>query len=62
MRLIEPLRAMRMVYYLAWCARQSRDCAFLQNHPGWGGPAFWARELADLEGQLEVIRCGLGAG
>jgi Ser/Thr protein kinase RdoA (MazF antagonist) len=56
LRLIESLRAMRMTYYLAWCARQSRDASFLQNHPGWGTRAFWAKELADLETQLEVVR------
>lgn len=57
--LIEPLRVMRMLYYLAWCARQSRDVAFLQNHPEWGTHAFWARELADLEAQFDVIRNGI---
>jgi len=57
--LIEPLRVMRMVYYLAWCARQSHDAAFLQNHPDWGSRAFWARELAELEIQFDVIRNGL---
>lgn len=55
LRLIEALRAMRMTYYLAWCARQARDAAFLQNHPGWGSHAFWAAELSELEAQLDVI-------
>ena len=54
-RLIEPLRAMRMTYYLAWCARQAGDAAFLQNHPDWGTRAFWAKELAELETQLGTI-------
>jgi len=58
LRLIEPLRAMRMTYYLAWCARQSRDVSFQQNHPGWGTRAFWARELADLEDQLSRVTAG----
>jgi Ser/Thr protein kinase RdoA (MazF antagonist) len=55
LELIEPLRAMRMTYYLAWCARQARDAAFLQNHPEWGSRGFWAKELAELEAQLRVI-------
>jgi len=55
LRLIEPLRTMRMIYYLAWCARQSRDEAFQRNHPGWGSRAFWAKELDDLERQLEIV-------
>ncbi len=56
LRLVEPLRALRMIYYLAWCARQARDAAFLSNHPGWGTPVFWAKELDDLEAQLTVVR------
>jgi Ser/Thr protein kinase RdoA (MazF antagonist) len=54
-RLIEPLRAMRMIYYLAWCARQAHDASFRQNHPDWGTRAFWVSELAELETQLGVI-------
>lgn len=53
--LVEPLRAMRMIYYLAWCARQAHDHDFQQNHPEWGTPAFWTRELADLSSQVEWI-------
>ena len=55
LRMVESLRAMRMTYYLAWCARQAGDAAFLQNHPGWGTRAFWAKELGELEAQLEVV-------
>ena len=54
-RLVEPLRAMRMTYYLAWCARQAGDAAFRQNHPDWGTRAFWAKELTELEAQLGAI-------
>ena len=53
--LIEPLRAMRMTYYLAWCAQQAQDVSFLHHHPGWGSPAFWAKELHELDDQLRVI-------
>jgi len=56
LRLIEPLRAMRMIYYLAWCARQAGDAAFRQNHPEWGSRSFWVRELSELEEQLAIIR------
>jgi len=47
---------MRMTYYLAWCARQSHDAAFRQNHPDWGTRGFWAKELSELESQLAVIQ------
>lgn len=53
--LVEPLRAMRMIYYLAWCGRQSHDHDFLKNNPEWGSATFWTRELADLEAQVRLI-------
>jgi len=52
-KLIEPLRAMRMIYYLAWSARQRRDRRFQTEHPYWGGSAFWGKEIEDLREQLE---------
>jgi len=54
-RLIEPLRAMRIIYYLAWCSRQVNDYRFRTDHPEWGTDAFWQREVTDLYHQLEVI-------
>jgi len=54
-RLIEALRAMRMLYYLAWSSRQSRDRRFRADHPHWGGSAFWIKEIEDLREQLSYI-------
>jgi Ser/Thr protein kinase RdoA (MazF antagonist) len=58
LRLIEPLRLMRMLYYLAWSARQRADRRFCDANPGWGSEAFWIREIGDLRDQLEVIEPG----
>ncbi|MFP4382778.1 MAG: serine/threonine protein kinase [Spirochaetia bacterium] len=55
LRLIEPLRFMRMIYYLAWCARQRNDAGFSAAFPSWGSKAFWIKELEDLEEQASVI-------
>ena len=55
LRLIEPLRAMRMIYFLAWIARQSSDYCFQKHFDGWGSDAFWRREIADLELQYAII-------
>ena len=55
LRLIEPLRAMRMIYFLAWQARQSDDYRFQTAHPDWGSRSFWRQEIADLREQLQVI-------
>jgi Ser/Thr protein kinase RdoA (MazF antagonist) len=55
-RLIEPLRIMRLIYFLAWCARQSNDLKFRHHFPDWGSNAFWRREIVDLHDQLGRIR------
>ncbi|NQU41375.1 MAG: serine/threonine protein kinase [Lentisphaerae bacterium] len=60
LRLVEPLRAMRMIYYLAWCGHQVEDYKFRHDHPQWGSDAFWQRENADLDTQLQAIRTSLG--
>ena len=57
--LIEPLRAMRIIYFLAWCARQSIDVNFKEKFPDWGTESFWRKEVADLERQLQMIRVSL---
>ncbi len=55
LRLIEPLRAMRMLYFLAWIGRQIHDFQFESHFPGWGTDAFWRREIADLKNQYGLI-------
>ena len=60
LRLIEPLRLMRMLYYLAWSARQRDDRRFRESFPEWGGEAFWIKEIEDLRTQIEVIHEELG--
>lgn len=55
LRLIEPLRAMRIIYFLAWCSRQINDFRFRSMYPEWGTDAFWQREIHDLAHQLRVI-------
>ena len=42
LRLVEPLRLMRMLYYIAWSSRQRNDHRFRESFPEWGGKAFWA--------------------
>ena len=60
LRLVEPLRFMRMIYYLAWSALQRGDRRFIENAPDWGGRAFWIRELEDLRTQLDMVAEDLG--
>ena len=58
--LIEALRYMRMVHFLAWQARQREDHWFRREFPDWGTKQFWIREVEDLETQAEVVRETLG--
>lgn len=53
--LVEPLRFMRMVYFLDWCARQMDDTLFMERNPDWGTKAFWIRELEDLRDQARYF-------
>jgi len=55
LRLIEPLRAMRIIYFLAWCSTQIGDYRFQTMYPDWGSEGFWQREIADLTRQLQII-------
>jgi len=55
LRLIEPLRAMRMIYFLAWCGRQKEDYNFKKQFPQWGSDSFWESEIQDLRNQYHEI-------
>jgi len=55
LREVELLRAMRMIYFLDWCAKQRGDCNFQERWPDWGTDAFWRREIQALEEQYAVI-------
>lgn len=55
LRLVEILRAMRIIYFLAWCSTQVDDFKFQANFPDWGSEMFWQREIADLEYQYNAI-------
>ncbi len=55
LRLVEPLRALRMVHYAAWLAARWTDPAFPRAFPWFGEPRFWERHLDDLLEQLAAI-------
>ena len=48
LRLIEPLRALRVVHFSAWIARRYEDPAFLRVFPDFGTERYWYDELATL--------------
>jgi Ser/Thr protein kinase RdoA (MazF antagonist) len=56
LRLVEPLRALRVVHYAAWLARRWHDPAFPVAWPHFGTEEYWSRETDDLVELLAVIR------
>jgi Ser/Thr protein kinase RdoA (MazF antagonist) len=56
LRLIEPLRAMRFIHYMAWCGYQVAEEGLSRVAPDFGTRDYWQRELCDLADQLERIR------
>lgn len=56
LRLIEPLRGLRLVRYAVWLARRWDDPAFRQGWPHFGTSEYWENETRDLEEQLALIR------
>jgi Ser/Thr protein kinase RdoA (MazF antagonist) len=54
--LIEPLRAMRMVYYLAWVARRWQDPAFPKSFPWMAESDFWLSQTAAFNEQVKLLQ------
>ncbi|BEM35567.1 serine/threonine protein kinase [Serratia sp. Lou2A] len=54
--LIEPLRAMRMVYYLAWVARRWQDPAFPKSFPWMAESDFWLSQTAAFTEQVKLLQ------
>ena len=56
LKLIEPLRALRMIHFIAWIARRWSDPSFQRVFDRFGTPSYWAEQVHDLEEQLNLIR------
>ena len=56
LRLIEPLRTMRMIHHSAWLARRWGDPAFPIAFPWFGTPNYWLDQVAKLREQLEAMK------
>jgi Ser/Thr protein kinase RdoA (MazF antagonist) len=59
LRLIEPLRGLRMVHYSAWIARRWHDPAFPATWPHFGTDQYWSDATTDLEELLVQIQTGV---
>ena len=54
--LIEPLRAMRIVHYMAWLARRWEDPAFPRHFPWFNTDHYWRQQIATLHDQLAALK------
>lgn len=55
LKLIEPLRGLRIVHYAAWLAQRFHDPAFQQAWPEFGTDAYWRDEMRSLEDQVRHL-------
>ncbi|MBL7714604.1 MAG: serine/threonine protein kinase [Bdellovibrionales bacterium] len=55
LRLIEPLRVLRMIHYSAWLSRRWEDPAFPRAFPQFESPRYWQDELQALELEHQLI-------
>lgn len=56
LRLVEALRALRLVHFSTWLARRWHDPIFPATWPQFGDDAYWQGEVDVLEEQLQLIR------
>jgi len=55
-KLIEPLRALRLICFSSWIAQRREDGAFKQAFPQFGTEKYWQQQLEHLSLQLERIK------
>jgi Ser/Thr protein kinase RdoA (MazF antagonist) len=55
LRLVEPLRGLRMAQYALWLAKRWRDPVFPRTWPQFATADHWQRETADLEEQAARV-------
>ena len=55
LRLVEALRALRMIHYATWIAKRYDDPAFQRAFPQFESPKYWDELTLDLERQLNLM-------
>ena len=55
LRLVEPLRTLRMLHHSAWIARRWNDPAFPIAFPWFASPSYWAQECTRLREQIAAM-------
>ena len=55
LRLIEPLRTLRIIHHSAWIARRWADPAFPVAFPWFESPSYWAEQTTRLREQIKAM-------
>ena len=55
LRLIEPLRLLRMIRHNAWVAQRWQDPAFPRAFPDFGSSGYWGQQALQLQEQLRAV-------
>ena len=55
LRLVEPLRTLRILHYAGWLARRWDDPAFPRAFPWFEEPKYWEQHVLDLREQISAM-------
>ncbi|EEX95171.1 YihE protein required for LPS synthesis [Vibrio orientalis CIP 102891 = ATCC 33934] len=55
LKLIEPLRGLRMVHYMAWLAKRWQDPAFPIAFPWFNDPKYWESQVLAFKEQISAL-------
>ncbi len=55
LKLIEPLRGLRMVHYMAWLAKRWHDPAFPQAFPWFNDAKYWEGQVLGFKEQIAAL-------
>ncbi|MBQ4834155.1 serine/threonine protein kinase [Pseudoalteromonas sp. MMG010] len=56
LKLIEPLRAMRIIHYMGWVAKRWDDPAFVRNFSWFAEDKYWEQQILALKEQLAALQ------
>ncbi len=55
LQLIEPLRGLRMVHYMAWLAKRWQDPAFPRAFPWFADAKYWENQVLAFKEQIAAL-------
>lgn len=55
LKLIEPLRTLRLIHFTAWIGKRYQDPAFKKAYPDYGTIEYWTDQIDTLREQSELI-------